>query len=57
MILDFFNASDFTALPLKFACMTSFVLLLGQLRDFHSKNDWTHLWNFKFYDHLLVKDQ
>ena len=45
-----------TALHLKFIYVTSF-LILGQLRDLpHSKKDfWAHLWNFKFYDYLLVK--
>ena len=48
-----------TALQLKFVCVTSFVLLLGQLRDLpHSKSDfWTHLMNLIFYEHLLVKGQ
>ena len=45
-----------TALQLKFVSVTSF-LLLGQLRDLpHQKNDfWSLLWNFKFYEHLLLK--
>ena len=49
-----------TALQLKFVYMTSFVLLLGQLRDLTSlkKHDfWTRLMDFIFYEHLLVKGQ
>ena len=44
-----------TALQLKFAFVTSF-LFLGQLRDLpQAKKKWLlNLWNFKFYEDLLV---
>ena len=47
-----------TALQLKFVFVTSF-LLLGQLRDMPHSKKWllNSLWNFEFYEHLLIKGQ
>ena len=48
--IDFFSFSDFTALQLKFVCVTPFVVLLGKLGDLpHSKNDFCfQLMTFNF---------
>ena len=58
LIFPMTSVTSSTALQLKFVFVTLF-LHLGQLRDLpHSKNDfWTHLWNFKFYERLLIKGQ
>ena len=47
------------ALQLKCVCVTSFFLLLGQLRGLpYQKNNFlSHLMKFNFYKHLLVEDQ